>query len=267
LGRAEGGFLTAVRSNVHRSAATGFGRAADSYERSRPDYPIEAVDRLVQELEISRGCSLLDLGAGTGKLTRMLVPTGAWITAVEPVEEMRRTLAGTVPHAHVMGGTAEAIPTADASFEAVVCAQAFHWFDGDRALAEVHRVLKPRGRFALLWNYRDESVDWVRRMTEIIDRHLGDTPSERTGEWRRAFSASDQFGVLNQLRFDHRQELDEAGLEERVASVSYIAALPADERRAVLDEIRELSRSHPDLTGRDRFELPYITELYWCTRA
>ena len=267
LGRAEGAFPTAVSANVHRAAATGFGRAAGSYERSRPDYPIEAVDRLVQELEVSRGCSLLDLGAGTGKLTRMLVPTGARITALEPVDPMRRTLAGTVPQAHVVGGTAEAIPATDVSFDAVVCAQAFHWFDGHRALAEVHRVLRPRGRFALLWNFRDESVDWVRSMTEIIDRHLGDTPSERTGEWRRAFSASDLFGVLHQLRFVHRQELDESGLVERVASVSYIAVLPPDDRRSVLDEIRELSRSHPDLTGRERFELPYVTELYWCTRA
>jgi SAM-dependent methyltransferase len=256
-----------VSTKVHRAAVTGFGRAARSYERSRPDYPAEAIDRLIQELEIDRRCAVLDLGAGTGKLTRMLVQTGATITALEPVEPMWRALADGVPEARTLGATAEAIPAADASFDAVVCGQAFHWFDGHRALAEVHRVLRPHGRFALLWNLRDESVGWVRRMTEIIDRHQGDTPNERTGEWRRAFSATDLFGTLNQLRFTHRQMLDRAGLVERVASISYVASLPEEERREVLEGIEELADTHPDLTGRDRFDLPYVTDLYWCVRS
>jgi SAM-dependent methyltransferase len=256
-----------VTTKVHRAAVTGFGRAARAYERSRPDYPGEAIDRLVQELEIGRRCSVLDLGAGTGKLTRMLVQTGATITALEPVEPMWRALADEVPRARILAATAEAIPVADTSFDAVVCGQAFHWFDGDRALAEVHRVLRPHGRFALLWNLRDESEGWVRRMTEIIDRYQGDTPNERTGQWRRAFSATDLFGTLHQLRFTHRQVLDRAGLVERVASISYVAALPEDQRAAVLKEIEDLAATHPDLAGRDRFELPYVTDLYWCVRS
>jgi ubiquinone/menaquinone biosynthesis C-methylase UbiE len=256
-----------VSTKVHRAAVTGFGRAARSYERSRPDYPAEAIDRLVQELEIGRTCSLLDLGAGTGKLTRMLVSTGATITALEPVQAMRDALAEGVPEASVLAATAEAIPVADATFDAVVCGQAFHWFDGERALAEVYRVLRPHGRLALLWNQRDESVDWERRLTEIIAPYEGGTPSERTGEWRRAFSATDLFGTLHQLRFQHRQELDTEGLVDRMASVSFIALLPERERAAVLDEVRELARSHPDLAGRERFELHYITDLYWCVRS
>jgi SAM-dependent methyltransferase len=257
----------AVSTPVHTAAATGFARAAEAYERSRPDYPSEAVDRLVQELELGTACSVLDLGAGTGKLTRMLVATGARITAVEPVEPMRRALARAVPHAGVVGGAAEAIPVASGAFDAVVCAQAFHWFAGEGALSEIHRVLRPRGRLGLLWNLRDESIDWVRRMSVIIDRHLGDTPSERTGEWHRAFSATDLFGTMNQLRFPHRQELDVEGLVDRVASVSYVAALPDPARARVLDEVRDLTRTHPDLAGRDRFHLPYVTELYWCART
>jgi SAM-dependent methyltransferase len=256
-----------VSAPVHEAAARGFGRAAESYERSRPDYPTEALDRLVQELEIGQACSVLDLGAGTGKLTRMLVPTGARLTAVEPIDSMRAALARAVPGAEVVAGTAEAIPAEDGSFDAVVCAQAFHWFDGERALAEIHRVLRPHGRLALLWNLRDESVGWVRRMTEIIDQYLGDTPSERSGEWRRAFAATDLFGTLHQLRFPHRQELDLNGLVERVSSVSYIAVLPEELRGRVLDEIRDLARSDPELAGRDRFDLPYVTDLFWCARA
>jgi SAM-dependent methyltransferase len=267
MGRIEVGGSTIVSVPVHDAAVRGFGRAAEAYERSRPDYPKEAVDRLVQELEINPDCSVLDLGAGTGKLTRMLVPTGAHLTALEPIDSMRATLAKAVPGAEVVAGTAEAIPADDGSFDAVVCAQAFHWFDGERALAEIHRVLRPHGRLALLWNLRDESVGWVRRMTEIIDRHLADTPSERTGQWRHAFSATALFGTLNQLRFTHRQELDLEGLVERVESISYIAVLSEEERSRVLDEMRELARTDPDLAGRNRFELPYVTDLFWCARA
>jgi SAM-dependent methyltransferase len=266
VGGAEDAPLERVTAHLHRAATAGFGRAAEAYERSRPDYPMEAVDRLVQELEISRDCSVLDLGAGTGKLTRMLVPTGARLTAVEPVESMRRALARQVPEAAVTAGTAEAIPAADGAFDAVMCAQAFHWFARDRALAEIHRVLRPHGRLALLWNLRDESVDWVRRLTGIIDRFQGDTPSERTGEWRRAFSATDLFGTLHQRRFPHRQGLDVDGLIERIESVSYIAELPEDDRASVMEDVRELARAHPALAGRDRFDLPYVTELYWCAR-
>jgi SAM-dependent methyltransferase len=266
MGRPEDAEPPAVTLNVHEAAATGFGRAAEAYERSRPDYPTEAIDRLIQELEMNRDCSVLDLGAGTGKLTRMLARTGAPITAVEPVEPMRRALEATVPGATVLAGTAEAIPAADGTFDAVVCAQAFHWFDGPRALVEIHRVLRTHGRFALVWNLRDESVEWVRQMTEIIDRHQGDTPNERTSQWRRAFSATDLFGTLHQLRFQHRQALDEEGLVERVASISYIAALPEAQRDRVLDEVRELARTHPELADRDRFDLPYVTDLYWCVR-
>jgi SAM-dependent methyltransferase len=256
-----------VSTPIHQAALGGFGRSAELYERSRPDYPAEAIDRLIQELELSRDCSVLDLGAGTGKLSRMLVRTGARITAVEPVDQMREALARAVPGVAVTAGTAEAIPAGDGSFDAVVCAQAFHWFAGERALEEIHRVLRPRGRLALLWNLRDESVDWVRRLTEIIARYEGDTPNERTGEWRRAFSATDLFGTLHQLRFPHRQELDADGLVDRMASVSFIAVLPEGDRAEVLDQVRELARTHPDLAGRDTFDLPYVTDLYWCARV
>jgi SAM-dependent methyltransferase len=267
VGGNELGGSPTVSVPVHEAAVRGFGRAAEAYERSRPDYPKEAVDRLIQELEISPDCSVLDLGAGTGKLTRMLVPTGAHLTALEPIDAMRAALARSVPGVEVVTGTAEAIPADDGSFDAVVCAQAFHWFDGERALAEIHRVLRPHGRLAMLWNLRDESVGWVRRMTEIIDRHLADTPSERTGEWRHVFSATDLFGTLHQLRFPHRQELDLEGLVERVESISYVAVLSEEERGRVLDEMRELARSDPHLAGRERFDLPYVTDLFWCARA
>lgn len=256
-----------MRGKVHGAASAGFGRAAELYERIRPDYPSEAVDRLAQELEITRDGTVLDLGAGTGKLTRMLVPTGARLVAAEPVASMRERFAAVLPEVSVVGATAEDLPFSDQRFDGVVCAQAFHWFDGPRALEQVHRVLKPRGRFGLLWNIRDESVDWVAELTEIIDPYERSAPREKTGQWRQAFSATDRFGRLNQLAFPHEQRLDADGLVERFASVSFLAVLPDRERGEVLGRIRELALTHPDLAGLEEFSLPYVTELYWCGKA
>ena len=256
-----------VSRTVHQAAERGFGAAANAYERSRPGYPSEAIDRLIQELELTRSCRAMDLGAGTGKLTRLLLPAGATLVAVEPVEAMRAEFASVLPEVRMVAGVAEVLPFADGTFDAVVCAQAFHWFDGDRALPEIHRVLKRWGRLGLLWNVRDESVQWIRELTEIIDPYERTAPREKTHEWRRTFSASDLFGRLNQLRFPHRQRLDRDGLVERFASVSFIASLPSEERDAVLDRIRALAEKHPDLAGPDGFDLPYVTELYWCVKS
>jgi ubiquinone/menaquinone biosynthesis C-methylase UbiE len=254
-----------LEPSVHDAAARGFEAVAREYERARPDYPAEAIDRLIQDLEISRAARVLDLGAGTGKLTRMLVPTGARLVALDPVEAMRRTLAEMVPGLPVVGGTAEAMPFRAEVFDAVVAAQAFHWFRGEEALQEVHRVLKPAGRLGLLWNLRDESEPWVARLTEIIDRYESGAPRERTGEWRRAFSASSSFGTLHQLRFRHEQRLDRQSLLDRVASMSFIAILPPGRHRQVLDEVRALAEEHADENG--ELVMPYHTEVYWCHRA
>lgn len=253
--------------SVHEAAERGFGAAAEAYERSRPDYPSEAIDRLIQELEVTRSCRAMDLGAGTGKLTRLLLPTGAALVAVEPVEAMRVAFSTVLPEVRLVGGVAEALPFLDETFDAVVCAQAFHWFDGDRALPAIHRVLKRWGRLGLLWNVRDESVPWVRELTELIQPYERTAPREKTHEWRRAFSASDLFGRLNQLRFPYAQRLDADGLVERFASVSFIASLSPEERDDVLERIRSLAETHPDLAGRKVFDLPYVTELYWCAKG
>jgi SAM-dependent methyltransferase len=256
-----------VSGELHQAAAGGFGSAADEYERARPDYPGEALGRLAEELELTRACRAMDLGAGTGKLTRMLVETGARVVAVEPVGPMRERLAAVLPRLPLVGGMAEALPFTEESFDAVVCAQAFHWFDGVRALREIHRVLKRWGRLGLLWNIRDESVAWARSLGEIVRPYQRAVPNEATGAWRQAFSATELFGTLHQRRFHHAQPLDADGLVTRYASASYIAVLPEAERAGVLERIRRLAQTHPDLAGRERFDLPYITELYWCARA
>ncbi|WP_437903215.1 class I SAM-dependent methyltransferase [Sorangium sp. So ce327] len=246
---------------LHRLAAQGYATAADAYEKGRPDYPRGAIELLRDTLRIDATSTVLDLGAGTGKLTRLLVPTGARLLALEPVEGMRRKLGQMVPSAIPLDGVAEAIPLPETSVDAAVAAQSFHWFHGDLALAEIHRVLRPRGRLSLLFNLRDERVDWVARISHILDRHGRDAPIHRFGAWRRTFSDSRLFAPLGEHEFTHTQELDLDGLLERVASISYISALPLQERYAVLNEVRELAASHPDLAGKSVYLFPYRTQV------
>jgi SAM-dependent methyltransferase len=252
-------------SEVHDAAARGFQAAAGAYERRRPDYPSEAVDRLIEELEIGERARILDVGAGTGKLTRMLVRTRARLLAAEPVEAMRATFAAAVPGVPVVGATAEALPFSDGVFDGVVAAQSFHWFRGEAALEEFHRVLRPAGRLGLIWNMHDVSVPWVGRLLDLIERHRGSTPQERTGEWRRPFQTTAFFGTLNRRKFPTEQRFDLPGLVDRVATTSFIAALPPERRRALLQEVAALAAAQADERG--ELVLPYNTELYWCARA
>jgi ubiquinone/menaquinone biosynthesis C-methylase UbiE len=255
-----------VSGEVHEAAAEGFGAVADEYERARPDYPSAAIDVLRNELGVGPRNRTLDLGAGTGKLTRMLVPLGGPLVAVEPLASMSEHFARVLPEVPIVSGVAEAMPFSDAAFHAVICAQAFHWFDGPRALAEIHRVLEPGGRLALLWNVKDETVPWVRALGDILRPHQEKVPQETTGEWRRAFEATDLFGPIEEARIPHGQPLDGPGLVERYTSASYVAILPEDQRRDVLRRIAELTETHPDLAGKATFDLPYVTEVYWSSR-
>jgi SAM-dependent methyltransferase len=246
---------------IHDAAARGFERAVGDYERGRPGFPPDAVRAVVEALGIGPGKRVLDLAAGSGKFTRELVPTGAEITAVEPVRSMREALAAALPSVRTLDGTAESIPADDASFNAVTAAQAFHWFDGDRALAEIHRVLVPEGRLALVWNVRDERDPLMRGATGILERYRGDTPSYGSMAWREAFERTTLFTPLEERRFGYVQETDVDGFVARFASVSFVAALPHEERERVLGELRALAGD------REPVRLPYVTNVFWCTRV
>jgi SAM-dependent methyltransferase len=248
---------------IHPSAALGFQAGAAAYERGRPAYAPDAVRRLVHELGIGPGRRVLDLAAGTGQLTRMLVPTGASISAIEPVEGMRREFARLLPGIQVLDGTAEAMPLVDGSVDAVTVGQAFHWFDGDRALAEIHRVLRPGGGLGLIWQARDPVRPWIERLNEIIDRADDGHPRFRTGAWREAFDRSPLFGPIESADYPTVQRGDVALFVDRVASISYVAKLPPDRHQAVLDEVRSLLAIDPDTAGHDVIELPYVAHVYW----
>jgi SAM-dependent methyltransferase len=251
---------------IHDLAARGFERAADDYEQGRPSYPAAAIDCLAQALGIGAGATVLDLGAGTGKLTRRLDGTGARLIAVEPVEAMRRKLADAMPQVRVLAGTAEAIPLAGESVDAVVVAQAFHWFQGEAALREIHRVLRPGGRLGLIWNVRDESVDWVAGLSVILDPYAGDAPRYASGRWREAFATTKRFDPLEARQFAHAQEASPEIVKARIASTSFIAALPDAERQNVLRKVEALLQTHRPDGDQATMTLPYRTDVYWCAR-
>jgi SAM-dependent methyltransferase len=227
---------------VHRLAEQGFN-AARAYERGRPGYAPEAVAAVVDELGLGRSSRLLDLAAGTGQLTRAFLPRVGSVVAVEPSADMRRVLAEVVPGIEVLAGEAESLPLPDASVDAVVVGSAFHWFDGERALPEMARVLRPGGGVALLWN---EAVTWEPRWPEEmlapLRRGLEESvPVQQrpdSGLWRRAFEHSDVFEPLTSGSAPHRQRLDREGIVAQVASWSWVAAMPDADRAALLDRAR-----------------------------
>lgn len=248
---------------IHDAAARGFPQATEAYEQGRPTYPSAAAERLERELRLKAGRVVVDLAAGTGKLTALLVGTGATVIAVEPVAEMRAALERALPGVTVYPGTAEAIPLDAASVDAVTVGQAFHWFRGDEALAEIHRVLRPGGGLGIVFNVRDTTVPWVARLSEIMEPHRGSAPAQRSGGWREPFERTALFEPLHHAELAHVHHLTPDGVVARVASVSFIAALPDAEREAVLGEVRALVATDPDTRDRAQVDLPYRTDVYW----
>jgi SAM-dependent methyltransferase len=249
---------------INQVAASGFERAGEEYERGRPGYPADAISVLVQELGLGPERTIIDLAAGTGKLTRALVATGARVIAVEPVAGMRAQLVSAVLQAEVHEGTAEAIPLPDAAADALLVAQAFHWFDAPRAAREIHRVLVPGGGLGVIWNEWDESVDWVGQLQEMVHAYAGDAPRAATTRWPEQLGATGLFGALSERTFPHIVSGDLDALTARVSSVSYISALDDPERENLLRRVRALVATHPETRDLDRLTMPYTTRVAWC---
>lgn len=243
---------------IHPSAAVGFANAADVYERARPSYPQEAIDWLVAQTGLGRGRTVVDLGAGTGKLTRLLLPTGARVVAVEPIAEMRAHIEG----AEVLDGTAESIPLPDASADLVTVAQAFHWFDHERALPEIHRVLREGGSLVLVWNMRDLDDPLQRGVEELLQPFRDGVPGQVAGTWREPLARSGLFGNATVGEFTYAQRFTADDLCDRVASTSYVAAMRPVDRDELLVRVRAL------IYGiEEPFAFPYKTEVHIVPRS
>ena len=210
---------------------------------------------------------MLDVAAGTGILSGQLRRAGLAVVAVEPVEEMLVQLVRTLPEVPALRGVAERLPFASGSVATVAVGEAFHWFDASVALGEARRVLCTGGLLALAWNRRDESVDWVARYAEAVVSELPDgRPYDRLDTLEDTVRAAGGFGPAEVLRVPNPRPSGPRQLVDRAASTSFVADADPEARGRVLDRVRELATSHPDLVGRDSFDLPYVTEL-WTWRA
>jgi SAM-dependent methyltransferase len=239
--------------HVNPLAARAFDAAAEDYERGRPGWPADAVASLLDRFAATR---VLDLAAGTGKLTRVLAELADDVVAVEPLDGMRHVLEARLPHVRALAGTAEAIPLADGSVDAVFVGQAFHWFDPMRAAAELARVLRPGGGLALMWNTPGwERTEWVDELDAIVQRHDQGEPRFERAPWREGLEADGRFDTLRDEEASHEQLTDREGLIAKIASFSYIGGQPDDRRAAALAECRAVLERH----GIDEVALTYKT--------
>lgn len=239
--------------SVHSWAEGGFGRAAEAYERGRPEYPAAAVDFLAARFGLGPGSLVVDLGAGTGKLSRQLAATGAGIVAVEPVSGMRALIPTGI---EAVDGTAEAIPCEDGAADAVTCAQAFHWFEPDAALTEIHRVLRPGGGLAIVNNVRDESDPLQREFLVVLGRYRSHPSLEAASRPADVLDGDPRFAPPELQRFPHVHRLDADAFVAQAASESSIALLDDTTRATALREFGALVTD-----GADEIELRYATEV------
>jgi len=244
-------------SNPERKTlqAGSFGAAAAVYERARPTYPDEAIDWLLPPA----ARHVIDLGAGTGKLTRGLAARGLGVTAVEPSDGMREQLASVLPGVTVLAGQAEQIPVAAGTADAVLVAQAWHWVDPPRAVPEVARVLAPGGRLGLVWNIRDSRVDWVARLSEIIH---GPDYEDYSDVASLAPTVGPPFGPLSRRDVEWSTLTTADDLVDLLSSRSYVITMTPQERAERLGQVRELLATHPGIGGATEFRLPYVARCY-----
>ncbi len=256
---------TVAGMSIDPRAASGFASSADAYERGRPSYPAEAIDRIASDLGLTDVSTVLDLAAGTGQLSRLLHRRVGRTIAVEPAQAMRRRIAADLPDVAALTGTAEAIPVRDQAVDAVVVGEAFHWFRTGTATAEIARVLTPAGGVALLWNtptWTVQATPWLDEFRQIVAHHkhaAGAYPAS-DGTWQLDFQVTGLFENLEHVQFDHSQTLGPTDFLAQVASWSWIANLNRRQRQAVLEDVDGLVR------GCGEIVIPYRTDLHLARR-
>lgn len=249
---------------VHPVASGGFAAAAPTYARSRPAYARAAIGAIKQR--VPAGSLVVDLAAGTGILAGQLRRAQLSVLVVEPSAEMLGHLVRTLPDVPSVRGVAEALPLGSGTVGAVTVGEAFHWFDHLAALGEIRRVLCDGGVLAVARNRRDDTVDWVARYDDaVLSERPEGRPYDRTTSVDQLVAASGEFGPGELVEVPNPRPCGPTQLVERAASTSFVAAADPEARRRVLDRVRDLALTHPDLAGRSSFELPYVTELWTWT--
>lgn len=249
--------MRSLSHSIHDAARVGYGRAVDAYEKARPSYPSPAVDWVTDRL---RGIGeIVEVGSGTGKFTSELTARGFDVIAVEPVAAMRERLATVLGNVRIVDATAEKLPFDPKSVQRLIASQSLHWANVDEAFAEFDRVLALDGAIALIWNFRDVSVPWQADLDELLAKVRGDAPHSRDGRWERALARS-TFAIRDEQSWVWTVNLDLAGVLARVRSVSYVAALDEDRRRAVDGRVVEILARHA--IGAGDIAFPYVTEAY-----
>jgi len=230
--------------------AASFGAVAKEYAAHRPDYPAPAVAWLVGQ----RPATILELGAGTGKLTRQLTSLGHRVIATEPLPGMLAELSAAAPEAHRAAGRAERIPLRGGAVDVVAAGQAYHWFDAETALPEIGRVLRPGGSLSLVWNHPDFSIPWVRKVMAVIGMSDDATDDPVAG--------SELFETRGRRVFRHWQSFDRDSLVGYVESSSYVAVRKPDEQRALLDEVAAIYDSYG--RGSAGMRMPWKASCFRC---
>ncbi|HEY1722365.1 MAG TPA: methyltransferase domain-containing protein [Magnetospirillaceae bacterium] len=243
------------------TAAAGFAKRVDEYVAGRPDYPPEVLAALPSAETI------VELGAGTGKFTRVLIGRAKRVVAVEPLPEMAaRIPQGGDTGIEVINAKAEAVPLPDGTADLVCCATSYHWFDYPEAANEIHRLLKPGGHLALLWNRRDSNVPWVGEFSKLIEGYSKDSRRFGSDYWRQIFT-NPNFERVGDYAFPFVHRMPVSGIVDRAFSTSYIAQLPEAEAADLRAKLAALIERHDTLRSATEVEFPYIALLYLLKRV
>lgn len=251
-GPAETGLVVDPGDPTTITSARSFGAAASVYHEARPGYPVAAVEWLIGDAG-----RVLDLGAGTGKLTAALVALDREVIAVDPVDEMLEELEVAVPGVPRILGTAEDIPIEDHAVDAVVAGQAWHWFQPARAIPEIARVLRPRGILGLVWNSRDTRAEWLREAGDIMhERH------DASATFEGYVQIGPPFGAIEEHTVEWTERMSRARFLDLVRSRSTFITSPPAEQQSTIAALETLLATHPDVAGAEQLDVPYVTRCF-----
>lgn len=249
--------------SLHPAAQTGFSSAAELYQKARPNYPQELVNWLTEELQITAQSTVIDLGSGTGKFLSYLKQVTTNIIAVEPIAEMLEQLKIVHPEIQTQQASSHDILLESHSIDVILCAQSFHWFANIETLQEIHRLLKNQGHLGLVWNQRDETVDWVKALADFLKKYEAGTPRFHSNEWQNVFQNQNLFAFNSKKVFlQHHIGTVENVVSQRLLSTSFIAAMPKQQQDEMKKSFEQIVFEFTGKTPQDEIAFPYVTYAY-----